>query len=62
MAVTLPVLGGTVSGGSHTGGTTLPQVGHEDYSETLELWGNDVVMASGAVRTDLVQSERQAQV
>jgi hypothetical protein len=47
MAITAPVLGGT----------TLPQVGHADsYTELLELRGSDVVMASGAMKTDLVTS------
>ena len=48
MAITLPVVGGV----------TLPQVGHRDsYNEVLELRGSDVIMASGAMATDLVQSE-----
>lgn len=47
MAITVPVLGGT----------TLPQVGHSDsYTEIGELRGSDVIMASGAIATDLVQS------
>lgn len=47
MAITTPALGGT----------TLPQVGSSDsYNETLELRGSDVVMASGAMKTDLVAS------
>lgn len=56
MAIVAPILGGSVSGGTHTGGTTLPQCTRDGYDETLELWGSDVVMASGAVKTDLVQS------
>jgi hypothetical protein len=47
MAITTPALGGT----------TLPQVGSSDsYTETLELRGSDVIMASGAMKTDLVTS------
>lgn len=56
MAVTTPILGGSVSGGTHTGGTTLPQCTRDGYDEQLELWGSDVVMASGAVKTDIVQA------
>jgi hypothetical protein len=44
MAITLPVLGGT----------TLPQVERGGYTEELQLRGTDVVMASGAMATDLV--------
>jgi hypothetical protein len=45
MAITTPALGGT----------TLPQVGSSDsYTETLQLRGSDVIMASGALKTDLV--------
>ena len=47
MAITTPVLGGV----------TLPQVMWRDgYSEGLELRGSDMIMASGAMKTDLVQS------
>ena len=47
MAITTPVLGST----------TLPQVmWHDGYSEGLELRGSDVIMASGAMKTDLVQT------
>lgn len=45
MAITTPTLGGT----------TLPQVARADgYTERLELRGADVIMASGALATDLV--------
>ena len=46
MAITTPVLGGT----------TMPQVGHDGYNEELELRGSDVIMATGAMATDLVQA------
>jgi hypothetical protein len=47
MAITTPSLGGT----------TLPQIARADgYTERLELRGVDVVMASGAMATDLVNS------
>jgi hypothetical protein len=47
MAITIPVLGGT----------TMPQIARTDgYSERVELRGSDIVMASGALATDLVNS------